>query len=65
MSPSTSALVPYMVLEWLEGRSLAQEFEVRRQQGRPGARCDEVVKLLDTAAQGSRSRTRRGSSTAT
>jgi serine/threonine protein kinase len=52
MSPTTSALVPYMVLEWLEGRSLAQEFEVRRAQGMTGRPLDEVVKLLDSAAQG-------------
>ena len=52
MSSSTSALVPYMVLEWLEGRSLAQEFEVRRQQGMRGRSMDEVLKLLDSAAQG-------------
>jgi eukaryotic-like serine/threonine-protein kinase len=52
MSSSTSALVPYMVLEWLEGKSLAQDFEVRRQQGKHGRSMDEVIKLLDTAAQG-------------
>jgi hypothetical protein len=52
MSPTTSALVPYMVLEWLEGRSLAQEFEVRRAQGLTGRPLDEIVKLLDSAAQG-------------
>ena len=52
MSSSTSALVPYMVLEWLEGRSLAQDFEVRRAHGMQGRTMDEVVKLLDPAAQG-------------
>ena len=29
---------PYMVLEWLDGRSLAQDFEVRRVQGGKGRR---------------------------
>jgi serine/threonine protein kinase len=52
MSPSTSALVPYMVLEWLEGRSMAQDFEVRRAQGLTGRSLDETVRLLDSAAQG-------------
>ena len=52
MSASTSALVPYMVLEWLDGRSLAQDFEVRRQEGKTGRSMDEVVLLLDSAAQG-------------
>jgi serine/threonine protein kinase len=52
MSSSTSALVPYMVLEWLDGRSLAQDFEVRRAHGQRGRSLDEMVKLLDSAAQG-------------
>ncbi len=52
MSSSTSALVPYMVLEWLDGRSLGQDFEVRRESGATGRSMDEVVKLLDSAAQG-------------
>ncbi len=51
MSPSTSALVPYMVLEWLDGRSLAQDFEVRREKGLRGRPLAEVIKLLDSAAQ--------------
>jgi serine/threonine protein kinase len=49
MSPITSALVPYMVLEWLEGRSLANEFEVRRAYGDKGRTVQEVVALLDSA----------------
>jgi len=52
MSSTTSALVPYMVLEWLDGRSLAQDFEVRRVQGGEGRPLAEVVKLFDSAAQG-------------
>lgn len=49
MAPVTSALVPYMVLEWLEGRSLAQDFAIRRSQGMRGRPLAEVVKLLDSA----------------
>ena len=51
MAPATSALVPYMVLEWLEGRSMAQEFDVRRAEGKKGRTLEEVVRLLDPAAQ--------------
>ncbi len=49
MAPVTSALVPYMVLEWLEGRSLAQDFTQRRVQGLRGRTLAETVKLLDSA----------------
>jgi serine/threonine-protein kinase len=49
-SPTTSALIPYMVLEWLEGRSLADEFDERRASGHSGRSLVEVVKLLDSAA---------------
>lgn len=49
IAPSTSALVPYTVLEWLEGRSLAVEFVDRRDCGLRGRSLDEVVRVLDTA----------------
>jgi serine/threonine protein kinase len=49
MAPVTGALVPYMVLEWLEGRSLAVEFMARRTQGYTGRPLADVVKLLDPA----------------
>lgn len=49
-APLTGALVPYMVLEWLEGRSLQTDFEMRKgQKGRPLA---EVLKMFDSAADG-------------
>jgi serine/threonine protein kinase len=48
-APTTSALVPYTVLEWLEGRSLADEFNDRRSKGSRGRPLPEVVKLLDSA----------------
>ncbi|HEX8793068.1 MAG TPA: protein kinase [Polyangiaceae bacterium] len=48
-APTTSALVPYTVLEWLEGRSLAEEFTDRRSRGLHGRSLAEVVKLLDSA----------------
>jgi eukaryotic-like serine/threonine-protein kinase len=49
IAPSTSALVPYTVLEWLEGRSLADELNDRREQGLQGRPLREVVQLLDSA----------------
>jgi serine/threonine protein kinase len=49
IAPATSALVPYTVLEWLDGRSLAVEFTDRRERDLRGRPLDEVVRLLDTA----------------
>lgn len=49
IAPSTSALVPYTILEWLEGKSLAQEFNDRREAGLGGRSLREVVALLDSA----------------
>jgi eukaryotic-like serine/threonine-protein kinase len=49
MSPATSALVPYAVLEWLDGRSLADEFATRRARGTTGRPLSEVVRLFDSA----------------
>ena len=49
IAPATSALVPYTVLEWLEGKSLAQEFNDRRDAGQHGRPMREVVALLDSA----------------
>jgi serine/threonine protein kinase len=48
IAPATGALVPYTVLEWLEGRSLAEDLADRRQQRLSGRSLAEVVKLLDT-----------------
>jgi eukaryotic-like serine/threonine-protein kinase len=49
IAPATGALVPYTVLEWLEGRSLADELADRRERGMNGRPLPEVVKLLDSA----------------
>ncbi len=49
IAPTTGALVPYTVLEWLEGHSLADEFVDRRTRGLRGRPLGEVVKLLDSA----------------
>ena len=52
MAPATGALVPYMVLEWLEGRSLAADLEVRRAYGDKGRSLEEAIALLDSAVDG-------------
>ncbi len=45
-----AAIVPYLVLEWLEGRSLADDFEERRARGLGGRALPEVITLLEGAA---------------
>ncbi len=50
MAPATSALIPYMVLEWLDGRSLSDEFAERRASGCHGRSLVDTVRLLDSAA---------------
>lgn len=49
IAPATGALVPYTVLEWLEGRSLADDFAERRAQGSLGRTMKEVVQVFDSA----------------
>ena len=51
-APLTGALVPYMVLEWLEGRSVQNDFTVRRTLGQTGRALDVVLKLFESAADG-------------
>jgi serine/threonine-protein kinase len=51
-APATGALVPYMVLEWLDGRSVQTDFTIRQATGEKGRAIEEVVKLFDTAADG-------------
>ncbi|MBX3264870.1 MAG: serine/threonine protein kinase, partial [Labilithrix sp.] len=48
----TGLLVPFMILEWMEGRSLASEFAIRRSNGQTGRPLEEVVKLFGSAADG-------------
>ncbi|MFO0743008.1 MAG: serine/threonine-protein kinase, partial [Labilithrix sp.] len=45
-------LVPFMILEWMEGRSLANEFTIRRTVGKQGRSLDEVLKVFESAADG-------------
>ena len=43
---------PYMVLEWLEGRSFAEDLARRRKQGLRGRTLDEAFAILEPAAEG-------------
>ncbi len=52
VSPTMGTTVPYMVLEWLEGRSLAEDLAIRRARGDAGRPLAEVIALLDGAAEG-------------
>ncbi|HEU4405409.1 MAG TPA: protein kinase [Polyangiaceae bacterium] len=51
MAPSVNALVPFMVLEWLEGYPLAEELRARRGRGESGRPLAEVLRLLDPVAE--------------
>lgn len=47
----TGALVPYMVLEWLDGVSLEADLEARQASGTPGRTLAEVLELLKPVAE--------------
>ncbi len=47
---ATGQVVPYIVFEWLEGRTLAQEMHVRREVGDGPMVIEEAVRVLRTAA---------------
>ncbi len=49
VAPSTGALIPYMVLEWLEGRSLGMDLRERRVQGKTGRTIHEIIELFEPA----------------
>jgi serine/threonine protein kinase len=49
-APATGTLVPYMVLEWLEGMSLANDFANRKMQNARGRSLEEIVALFENAA---------------
>jgi serine/threonine-protein kinase len=48
----TGLWAPYMVLEWLAGRSLADDLTERRRRGHRGRSLDEALALLEPAAEG-------------
>src|SRR5205814_1751629 len=49
-SPALDADVHYVVREWLEGRSLKEDFAARRARGMHGRRLGEVLALFESAA---------------
>jgi len=51
LSPTTRGLVPYTVLEWLDGRSLAEDLDERRAKGARGRSLRETIDLLDSAIE--------------
>jgi eukaryotic-like serine/threonine-protein kinase len=51
-APTDGRLVPFVLLEWLEGRSLADEIAARGSKGLPAHSLSEVVELLDGAVEG-------------
>ena len=50
-SPRTQAMVPYMVMEWLEGHTLQAEMKARAARGTPRMALAEVVHVLDPAVR--------------
>lgn len=49
VAPGTGERTPYMVLEWLEGRSLASELKERQARGAQPYTLAEALALLDSA----------------
>jgi hypothetical protein len=47
----TQAWAPYLVLEWLEGRSLSEDLEERRRHHARGRSLEEALELLSPIAQ--------------
>jgi serine/threonine protein kinase len=50
VAPASGALVPYMVLEWLDGLSLAADLKIRRDQQLRGRSLEEMVSLFEPGA---------------
>ena len=50
LSPTTNETVPYMVLEWLEGRSLATDNRNRRGKKLPPRTLAQVIDMFEPAA---------------
>jgi len=50
MAPKTGETVPYMVLEWLEGKSMSAELKERRQKKLPPPKLAQVIAEFEPAA---------------
>jgi eukaryotic-like serine/threonine-protein kinase len=51
LAPTTGSLVPYMVLEWLDGFTLAEQLRARRERGEHGRPLAEVLRFLEPVAE--------------
>ncbi len=51
IAPASGMLLPYMVLEWLQGHSLVQEFRERRGRGKMPLNLEDAIALFDPAVQ--------------
>jgi serine/threonine protein kinase len=52
LTTPSGAFAPFMVLEWLDGRSLADDLDDRRARGMKGRTVDETLAILEPAARG-------------
>jgi eukaryotic-like serine/threonine-protein kinase len=52
VAPRTKEYTPYMVLEWLDGRTLSTELKDRRDRKLEPRNLEQAVKLLDSAVGG-------------
>lgn len=52
LTTPSGAWAPFMVLEWLDGRSLADDLGLRRQHGMRGRSIEEAFAILEPAAAG-------------
>lgn len=50
ISPVSGDVTPYMILEWLDGRSLSQDLRDRRERSIRPRTLEEAVQLMDSAA---------------
>ncbi len=52
LDPGDGSFVPFIALEWLDGTSLGDLIEKRREQGKPPLRLEQLVPLLAPVAHG-------------
>lgn len=47
----TGQVIPYMVLEWLEGQTLSQDFRARRERNMTGRKLEELAQMFAPASE--------------
>jgi serine/threonine-protein kinase len=50
VAPVSGEITPYMILEWLDGKSLSHDLKDRRERGKRPRTLEETITLLDSAA---------------